>query len=245
MDKDNGTDRRSMLKSAGAAVGLGMLAAGTSGCGNGANILTGKPDIQLDNDAYYVDGTFSEDKAKDAYIALMEYHGYPVYPGMKEGLWVSDYGTGQFAKLGLGARMWMNNAKDRYMLMDLFLMPNQMLPEHWHLEGTEGDDKGNPAKLEGWLVRYGTSYIVGIGEPNLPPEVKIPACHCGGQTETKHCVVATPGMFVPLAKVESKHWQWAGSEGAILSEVANVHSNSAVRHQDKACNDFFLNPPAT
>ena len=244
MENENGTNRRSMLKTAGAAVGLGMLAAGTSGCGKVTSVFTGKSPVAFDNDTYYVDGKFSEDKAKDAYIALMEHHGYPVYPGMKgeAGLWVSDYGRGQFAKLGLGARMWMNNAKDRYMLMDLFLMPGQMLPEHWHLEGTEGDDKGNPAKLEGWLVRYGKSYIVGIGEPNLPPEVKIPACHDGGKTTTAHCTIATPGIFVPLAEVKSKHWQWAGPEGAIITEVANVHSGSAVRHQDKACNDFFLKP---
>ena len=253
MRNDNVTDRRSMLKTAGAAVGMGVLAAGASGCNKDKakdpteTAAKDLKSIQLANDTYYVDGKFSEDKAKDAFIALMKYHGYPVFPGMKgeSGLWVSDYGTGQYAKLGLGARMWMNNAKDRYMLMDLFLMPGQMLPEHWHLEGTEGDDKGNPAKLEGWLIRYGKSYVVGIGEPNLPPEVKIPACHDGGKTTTAHCTVATPGVFVALAEVKSKHWQWAGPEGAIITEVANVHSNSAVRHQDKACNDFFLSPPKT
>ncbi len=239
--KEAGMNRRSMLKTAGAAVGMGALAAGAGGCGKVTSMVTGKSEVAFDNDTYYdADGTFSEDKAKDAYIALMEYHGYPVFPDMKKNLWVSDYNTGQFAKLGLGARMWMNNAKDRYMLMDLFLMPGQMLPEHWHLEGTEGEDKGNPAKREGWLIRYGKSYVVGIGEPNLPPEVVIPACHDGGKTETKHCVIATPGVFVPLAEVGTKHWQWGGPDGAIITEVANVHSNSAVRHQDKACNDFFL-----
>ena len=246
MENETGTNRRSMLKTAGAAVGLGMLAAGGSGCAGGfgglARRVQGKCPVAFDNDAYYTDGKFSDDKAKDAYIALMEFHGYPVYPEMKANLWASDYGRGQFDKLGLGARMWMNNAKDKYMLMDLFLMPGQMLPEHWHLEGAEGDDKGNPAKLEGWLVRYGTSYIVGIGEPNLPPEVVIPEIHDGGKTTTAHCTIATPGIFVPLAEVKTKHWQWAGPEGAIITEVANVHSNSAVRHQDKACNDFFLKP---
>ena len=50
-----------------------------------------------------------------------------------------------------------------------------------------------------------------------------------------------PGQTVKLAKVESRHWQFAGPEGAIVTEVANVHTNSGVRHTDKVANDFFLN----
>ncbi len=214
--------------------------------GNGdPSIAAVRKPSDFKNEDFYTDGKFDENKGKDAIIELMKFHGYPVYPDMKESLWVSDYNTGKFTELGLAARMWMNNAKDKYMLMDLFLMPGQMLPEHWHLEGTEGDDAGNPAKREGWLIRYGKSYVVGIGEDNMAavaPDVVVPNCHCGGTTTTKHCVAATPGIFVPLAEVGTKHWQWGGPEGAIITEVANVHSNSAVRHQDKACNDFFLKP---
>ncbi len=139
--------------------------------------------------------------------------------------------------------MFKNNEQDQYMLMDLFLLPHQMLPEHWHLKTEK-----NPAKREGWLVRCGESHIVGIGEDNLSKDVVIPACHNGGKTETRHEVLAKPGMFVPLAQVESKHWQWAGDEGAIITEVANVHDDSGVRHTDKEGNDFFLSaapPPPT
>ncbi len=71
----------------------------------------------------------------------MKYHGYPVYDGIREKLWVSDYGTGQFAK---------------------------------------------------------------------------------------------------LAEVQSRHWQLAGPEGAIITEVANVHCNGCVRHSDQGINDNFL-----
>jgi D-lyxose ketol-isomerase len=194
--------------------------------------------IAFDNaDFYSADGAFDVDKAKDAIMVLMEYHGYPVFPGMKEGLWVSDYGTGQFTKLGLAAHLFKNNEEDRYMLMDLFLLPGQMLPEHWHLDG-----ESNPAKLEGWLIRWGKSYVVGIGEDNLAsfPEVKIPEVHMNGEVTTKHIVAANPGDFVPVAKVYSRHWQFAGPEGAIITEVANVHTDVAVRHSDKAINDHFL-----
>lgn len=194
--------------------------------------------IQFDNSYYYdANGAFQEDKAKDAYIALMKYHGYPVFPDIREKLWVSDYGTGQFSKLGLGAAMFMNNEKDRYMLMDLYLMPGQMLPEHWHLEGKE---QGNPAKLEGWLVRHGVSYVVGEGDDNLPAEVVIPKVHCNGTATVRNCVRATPGVFVPLNRVGAHHWQYGGPEGAIITEVANVHTNEAVRHQDVALNKNFL-----
>jgi len=198
----------------------------------------GKPaaDIQFDNASFYgADGKFDVEKGKDAIMALMKHHGYPVFPGMREKIWVSDYGTGQFTKLGLAAYLFMNNEDDNYMLMDLFLLPGQMLPEHWHLNGEK-----NPAKREGWLVRWGLSHIVGAGEANLGKDVVVPNCHMNGETTTKHEVVAGPGTFVPLAKVYTRHWQLAGPEGAIITEVANVHTNDAVRHSDQKINDNFL-----
>ncbi|MCX7825463.1 MAG: hypothetical protein N2689_07880 [Verrucomicrobiae bacterium] len=189
--------------------------------------------INMDNAHYYTDGKFDMEKARDAVVALMKYHGYPIYPGIREKLWITDYGLGRFAEVGLAAVMWNNNEKDRYMLMDIFLMPNQMLPEHWHEAA-----KGNPSKLEGWLVRHGLSHIVGEGEPNLT--VKVPAIHNGGKVTVEHEVVAKPGDFVPLNREGAHHWQMAGPEGAIITEVANVHTDAGVRHLDKAMNDFFL-----
>ena len=192
--------------------------------------------IQFDNASFYnAEGKFDVEKGKDAIMALLKYHGYPVFAGMREKIWVSDYGTGQFTKLGLAAYMFKNNEEDKYMLMDLFLLPDQMLPEHWHLDG----DK-NTAKREGWLVRWGLSHIVGAGEPNLGKDVTIPKCHLNGETTAKHEIVAGPGTFVPLAKVYTKHWQLAGPEGAIITEVANVHTDTAVRHSDPKINDNFL-----
>lgn len=209
---------------AAALAAAGMLA----GCGGGS--------IRFDNAYFYgPDGTFQPERAKDAYVALMKHHGYPVLPGLREKLWVSDYGTGRFAELGLGAAMFKNNEEHRYMLMDLYLLPGQMLPEHWHLQG-----ETNPAKLEGWLVRHGLSHIVGEGEPNLSADVVIPACHMNGTATVRHEVIARAGDFVPLNREGARHWQFAGPEGAILTEVANVHTDSAVRHSDPAINDNFL-----
>jgi D-lyxose ketol-isomerase len=210
---------------------LGLLA--LAGCGLPG---LGKPAVVFDN-AYFYDegGKFLPERAKSAYIALMRYHGYPVYKGMRENLWVTDYGTGQFTSVGLGARFWVNNEEHQYMLLDLYLLPGQMLAEHWHEK-----PERLPQKMEGWLVRHGLSHIVGEGAPNLGPGVVVPKCHMNGTTMTRHEVVARPGDFVPLSRAGTRHWQLAGPAGAILSEVANVHVGSAVRHSDPKINDYFL-----
>ena len=193
----------------------------------------------FDNASFYVDGKFSEDRAKDAIMTLCRYHGYPVFPDLREKLWVFDYGLGEFTKLGLAAYMFVNNVAGQYsyMLMHLFLLPNQMLPEHWH-EVPENKDCAQ--KNEGWAIQWGRSYVIGMGEPNLPPEVVIPQCHVNGTVTVSHCTVADPGVFVPLAEVGTRHWQFGGPEGAILTEVANCHDDKAVRHTDPVCNRAFL-----
>lgn len=198
------------------------------GCSQSAKTGGGNVNLVFDNSDFYdADGKFIVDKGKDAYIQMMKYHGYPIFPDTKEKLWVSDYGTGQFTTLGLGANSFVNNEKDRYMLMDLFILPSQMLPEHYHLA-----TNANPAKLEGWLVRYGSSYIVGEGESNLDPKVVIPKCHMNGTATVNKGVWTGPGEFVELVRVTSRHWQYGGPEGAIITEVATVHDNGGVRHSD-------------
>ena len=199
-----------------------------------------RPMPTFENASFYENGKFSEEKAKDAIIALCRYHGYPVFPGLREGLWVFDYGLGEFTQLGLACYSFVNNVAgpSSYMLMHIFLLPNQMLPEHWHEK--PADPKNGPQKDEGWLIRWGRSYVVGEGEPNLPKEVVVPKSHNNGEVTVKHCIIADPGTFVPLAKVGTRHWQFAGEQGVILTEVANAHDNASVRHTDKIANDTFL-----
>jgi D-lyxose ketol-isomerase len=210
----------------------------TEACCDSAEKACCKSTITFKNENFYkADGSFDVEKGKDAIVALAKYHGYNIFPEFRENLWVSDYGTGKYTELGLAAYMFKNNETDKYMLMDLFLLPNQMLPEHWHLDG-----ETNPAKLEGWLVRSGKSYIVAGGKDNLAsfPAIKIPAFHMNGSAETKHVVEGTPGTFTPQDIVYAKHWQFGGEEGAVITEVANVHTDAAVRHNDKAINNNFL-----
>jgi D-lyxose ketol-isomerase len=232
MSPKNEIPRRDLLVAAGSLAGLATVG-GVAAAKDAA--IAEKPKLQFKNADFYKDGKFDLEKGKDAVLALCRYHGYHVFPGLRENLWISDYGAGEFTRVGLAAYMFMNNVEDRYMLMDIFLLPGQMLPEHWHIEG-----EGNPAKLEGWLVRWGLSHIVGIGEPNLGKDVVVPKLHWSGKVTVEHETVATPGVFVKLAKVGTRHWQLAGPEGAIITEVANVHTNSAVRHTDPALNKAFL-----
>jgi D-lyxose ketol-isomerase len=220
--------RRSVIKAT-AAVAVVGGAMTLAGCNEAGLKSANGGSIGFANEYFYdADGKFNEDKAKDAYIAMMKYHGYPVFEGVKEKLWVSDYGTGQFAKLGLGANSFVNNEEERYMLMDIFMLPNQMLPEHFHLPTAK-----NPAKMEGWLCRHGLSYVYGEGTPTSPMKAVVPKCHMNGTVTISSEVVLKPGMFTPQPKVESPHWQFAGPEGAILTEVATVHDNTGVRHSDK------------
>jgi len=193
----------------------------------------------FDNASFYENGKFSEEKAKDAIIALCRFHRYPIFPDFREKLWVFDYGTGQFAKLGLACYTFVNHVAgpSSYMLSHLFLLPNQMLPEHWH---EIPENKECAQKDEGWMIQWGRSYVIGEGDADLPPEVVVPKCHCDGTVTVSHCTVADPGTFVPLTRVGSRHWQFGGNAGVILTEVANCHDNAAVRHTDPVCNKAFL-----
>ncbi|MDR2171819.1 MAG: hypothetical protein LBP59_16870 [Planctomycetaceae bacterium] len=193
------------------------------------------------NAYYYNDGKFDEDKARDVIIELAAYHGYPITPDLREKLWVSDYGIGRFAEVGLAAIGIVNNLDGEYsyMMQDLFILPNQMLPEHWHIDVPDAEKKTRGAqKDEGWYVRWGRSYIIGEGDKNLPAQVVVPKSH--GPVTVEHCTTADPGTFVKLTKRGSRHWQFAGDEGVILTEVANYHDNASVRHTNKTANDHFL-----
>ena len=240
-------DRRKMLKAAGAAsLGLALTApvAQGSNCASheGSDTKKGKEGktcaccsgaaaITFKNEDFYdADGKFDVEKGKDAYIALMKYHGYPVPEGTREKLWVSDYGLGQFTKLGLAAIGFLNQEiegrPNGYLGQDLYLLPNQMLPQHYHL----ATDKC-PPKMEGWHVRHGLSYTYGEGEPTKDMHAKIPEFEKKWVT-VFHETPLKPGETAYLNRETAPHWQFGGPEGAIISEYGTFHDNDGVRHTD-------------
>jgi D-lyxose ketol-isomerase len=193
----------------------------TQGCSS-------KQALVFDNASFYnADGTFNVEAGKDAYIKMMKYHGYPIFPGLKEKLWVSDYGLGQFTKLGLGAYGFLNEVDGNYMGQDLYLLPGQMLPEHYHLK----TDKAGP-KMEGWHVRHGVSYVYGEGEPTKDMKAVVPKCHMNGTVSISHEIILGQGETTILNRETARHWQFGGPEGAVISEYATYHDNDGVRHSD-------------
>ncbi|GAG90727.1 unnamed protein product [marine sediment metagenome] len=218
--------RRTWGKTAG--LGLGLTAA--SCCSTGSAEESGDGNIRYRNEDFYNNGEFNIEAAKDALVELMRHHHYPVFDGVRDQLWISDYGIGEYASVGLGALLFFNHDAedpgDRFMLLDIYLLPNQMLPEHYHVKS----EKARP-KMEAWIVRHGMAEIVGEGEPTSGLKQRIP------ESQREHCTVwnavkCEPGDKVELNRATARHWQLAGPEGAILSEVANFHDNDAVRHSN-------------
>ncbi len=218
------------LKVLGCMFAIALVAA----CTTTQPIRESEKELKFSNEQFYdAEGNFLPERAKDALIEMLEYHNYPIFESLRERIWVTDYNKGHYAELGLASITFINDTKDKYMLMDIFLLPGQMLGEHMHFAA-----EGNPAKMEGWLVRHGKSYIVGIGEDNMAefPQVVVPSMHWGGNVTARNVVEANVGDFVQLSQVESPHWQLAGDKGAVITEVANVHTGAGVRRSDPEMN---------
>ena len=95
-------------------------------------------------DFYKADGTFDADKAKAAYYALMEYHDYPIPEFLKgDDFWTLDFGLGKFSEVGMAGVFWINNMEHDYMGHEIFLLPGQMIPEHWHVETKDARAKAD------------------------------------------------------------------------------------------------------
>jgi D-lyxose ketol-isomerase len=85
--------------------------------------------------------------------------------------------------------------------------------------------------MESWIVRYGSTFTYGEGEAVAKPSVTI------HEIEAKHVTVMhekalRPGEVSGVAKLQEKHWQQAGPEGCILTEVSTYHTGAAVRFTD-------------
>ncbi|MCY3021462.1 MAG: hypothetical protein NTW87_20800 [Planctomycetota bacterium] len=175
-------------------------------------------------DFYDKAGTFDAKAAKEAYYKMMKWFEYPIVPRLRtDDFWTLDFGLGIFTEVGMAGIFWMNNKEHNYMGHEIWLLPGQMIPEHWHVKV---DDI--PAKLEGWLVRHGSAYLYGEGEPTPGVLERISPSH-------RECAVARkelflkPGEIKMLGKAEEKHSMPAGPEGAIVTEVATFHDMKALR----------------
>ena len=177
------------------------------------------------NADFYKDGKFDQEAAMNAFKEMFAFYGVPFTELMAKDMWVTDFGLGDFENVGMGGIFWVNDVEHGYFAHAIYLLPNQMIPEHAHVK-TEF-----PPKFESWMVTKGWVYnfsVIGDETPNRPT---IPAGH--GPIQCKNFVIQKVGEVVHLKKAETFHFLLAGPEGAIVDEWASYHDNAGLRFTNK------------
>lgn len=199
-----------------------------------------KPNIKLEkkpNSFYYrEDGGFNEEAGRTAFAELFQYHNYslalPVMTAaantslVDDKLWIIDFALADFANVGMAGIIFANDKEYGYFSHEIYLLPFQMIPEHFHLEA-----EGEAPKHEVWQVRHGDiwTFAKGGSEADLakyPPDIaealqsqlkaRAVTCFNGKRLAT--------GEMNNLSTLTESHFMIAGPEGAIVSEYGSFHS---------------------
>jgi len=197
-----------------------ILAAGCASSGSGRF-------ARMDSKQFYdAAGKFDAEAAKRVYLSFLKQHGYPVNEAIASKIFVSDFGLGRFTEAGLGAIVWHGDEKNNYSGLDAYLLPGQIIPEHWHVK--VGDI---PPKMESWLVRSGEIYTYAEGAPT--PNMKATLASGDAPFITvKTERVLRVGEIASVSRPLEKHWMQAGPQGAIFTEFSTFHTGEAVRFTD-------------
>lgn len=180
------------------------------------------------NEEFYNNGEFDASKAKQAYLAMMERFGYPVFESFKgDDLWAIDFSLGDFVHAGMAGIFWSNENHDGggYLGHEIFLLPGQMIVEHAHVACSTC-----PPKRESWLVRHGSIYSFSVQDTpkGFPEGVEIPTSQQESATVNSAILVEAGGIDA-LNEAEAKHFMMAGPEGAIVTEFGTFHDNEGLR----------------
>jgi D-lyxose ketol-isomerase len=175
------------------------------------------------NEDFYQDGKFQAEKAKQAYFDMMEAYGYPVSDFLRANMWATDFGLGDFTRVGMGGVFWVNVEKDSYFAHEIYLLPEQMIVEHAHVATPKGK-----AKMESWHVRHGSIYTFGEEGGPIPAGVSLPKSQENFIT-VKNCYEMNPGDIRGLNRETAKHFMMGGTQGAIVSEYAMFHDGDGLR----------------
>lgn len=173
------------------------------------------------NADFYKDGKIQPDIAKKAYLEMLESYGVPFSKTLEAGIWITDFNLGDFENVGMAGIFWMNDSTHGYFGHEIYLLPNQMIPQHAHVATTF------PAKFESWRVIHGWCYNFGIGEPTANPPA-IPASQKDYVTSLNF-VRQEVDEVVALKQIESPHFLLAGDNGAIVAEYATYHDGAGLR----------------
>ena len=207
-------------------IALAMLAGMmilSAGCASGGT----RRFAGLDRARFYdSSGAFDEQAAKAVYIDFLREAGYPVNETIERKIWASDFGLGRFPEAGVGGIIWWGDQPHNFSSLDAFLLPGQIIPEHWHVR--QGDV---PEKMEAWLVRFGEMYVYGEGERTPKIRAK-PSPADAAHITVKAERILGVGDVAGIARPLEKHWMQAGPDGAIFSEFSTYHTGAAVRFTD-------------
>jgi len=220
-----------------AGLGAGLIGF-TAGCASPCcGCKANKESVQMKNAEFYKDGKFDSAKAKQAYFDLMKAFSVPVYAELAKAdgpFWAVDFGKGDFTSFGMGGVFWCNEQSEGYFGHEIYLLPNQSIPEHRHLPTQGKDGKALRCKIESWQVRHG--YVYGfseVGEPNLDqfPEAKamlskLQIPHLKSVHVEKW---VADGKVYKLAGPETWHFMMGGKDGAIVTEYATYHDGAGLR----------------
>ncbi len=177
------------------------------------------------NADFYKDGQFNQEAAMNAFKDMFAFYGVPFTELMAKDMWVTDFGLGDFENVGMGGIFWVNDMEHGYFAHAIYLLPNQMIPEHAHVK-TEF-----PAKFESWMMEHGWAYNFSVIGDETPDAPAIAASH--GPIQSKNFVIQRVGEVIHLKKSESFHFLMAGPEGAIVDEWASYHDNAGLRFTNK------------
>ncbi|MEG2071445.1 MAG: hypothetical protein RR034_08750, partial [Bacteroidales bacterium] len=174
------------------------------------------------NADYYKEGKFQAEVALNAVLDMFDYYGIPYTEYLKKNMFITDFELGDFENVGMAGVFFVNDSTYRYFGHDIYLLPGQMIAEHYHLPTANF-----PAKHESWLLRHGNCASFGIGEPTAN-NFAIPASQKDFVTVADHSQEIELGNWVPLAQLESRHFLLAGDQGAIVTEFGTYHDNAGL-----------------
>lgn len=189
--------------------------------------------VKHPNEYFYKDGVYNDEAARAAYRELFRFHNYAIGESVlnSKGFWTLEFGLGDFSNVGMAGIFFVNYKEHGYFGHDIYLLPGQMIAEHYHVAA---EDK--PAKHETWHVRNGQiwTFAKGGSADDLPEGVVLPKSQDGNITcfRGKKLLV---GDIDELANLEEPHFMIAGPQGAIVTEYASFHAGTGLK---------FTNPKA-
>ena len=181
--------------------------------------------VKYPNEHFYKDGKFDEAVAKEAYRELFRFHNYAIGEAVLNSpdFWMLEFAQNDFTNVGMGGIFFVNDKEHGYFGHDIFLLPGQMIAQHYHLPA---EDKA--AKHETWHVRNGSVWTCALGGDKSKLPFELPKSQEASTTcfDAKELKV---GDIDILRKLEEPHFMMAGPQGAIVTEYASFHAQGGLR----------------